>query len=346
MKNKLNYPSGLLVLAFLLAGCSPEASPAAKVSLPESTEATGEMISPAVEVLDQEIANGSVTIPTVSLAADGWVVIHTINEEGKPGSVIGYAPAPAGTSNNITVEIDEAQVTPKLFAMLHVDAGIAGTYEFPGDDTPVMDGDAVVVKPFNLNGLNPFVRASDQSIQDGAVMVDAAYMTQAGWVVIHTANEEGKPGPVIGNAAIPEGYSTNIQVPIDSENATPKLFAMLHIDAGIAGTYEFPGDDIPVSVGDAIVLTPFDTEVALSSIGVRIANFSFGPNELEIKVGTTVTWTNEDSVAHTATSDDGSFDSGSLRQGSSYSFTFSEPGTFSYICTFHPSMTGTITVLP
>lgn len=77
---------------------------------------------------------------------------------------------------------------------------------------------------------------------------------------------------------------------------------------------------------------------------IEIVDFAFSPPSLTISVGDTVTWTNADSVVHTATSTSGAFDSGELAQGASYSLTFSEAGTYDYLCTPHPSMTGTIVV--
>lgn len=77
---------------------------------------------------------------------------------------------------------------------------------------------------------------------------------------------------------------------------------------------------------------------------VKIANFAFDPASLTISVGTTVKWTNEDSAQHTATADDGSFDSGQLRKGQSFTFTFTKEGTFTYICVNHANMKATIIV--
>ncbi len=77
---------------------------------------------------------------------------------------------------------------------------------------------------------------------------------------------------------------------------------------------------------------------------ITIANFSFQPGTLTIPAGTTVTWTNNDSVAHTTTSDTGLWDSGSLASGRSFSFTFNQPGTFPYHCAIHPFMKGSIVV--
>jgi len=78
---------------------------------------------------------------------------------------------------------------------------------------------------------------------------------------------------------------------------------------------------------------------------VAIVDFAFAPATLTITAGDTVTWTNDDDVAHTATSTAGAFDSGLLDQGDSYSLAFTTPGTYDYLCTPHPSMTGRIVVL-
>ena len=82
-----------------------------------------------------------------------------------------------------------------------------------------------------------------------------------------------------------------------------------------------------------------------ADLGIDIAGFAFDPNPMAIHVGQTVGWTNSDSVGHTATADDGSFDSGTIAPGaSSAGVTFSTAGTFAYHCTIHSSMHGTIVV--
>jgi plastocyanin len=81
--------------------------------------------------------------------------------------------------------------------------------------------------------------------------------------------------------------------------------------------------------------------------GVSIAGLAFNPPGLNVKTGTKVTWTNNDNVTHTVTSDNGGFtSSGNLGPGSSYSVTFTTAGSFSYHCTIHPTMKGTINVTP
>ena len=77
---------------------------------------------------------------------------------------------------------------------------------------------------------------------------------------------------------------------------------------------------------------------------VRISDSTFSPATLTISVGDTVTWRNADDRPHTVTSDDGAFDSGNLDEGQGFSFTFTEPGTYTYRCDYHPDMRATIVV--
>lgn len=78
---------------------------------------------------------------------------------------------------------------------------------------------------------------------------------------------------------------------------------------------------------------------------VTIVSYAYQPVNLQVKVGTTVTWTNQDSVAHTVTFRDSSLkSSGLLRQGDSYTYTFTKAGTYLYYCAVHPNMTAQVTV--
>ncbi len=88
------------------------------------------------------------------------------------------------------------------------------------------------------------------------------------------------------------------------------------------------------------------TPAAVSASAVTISSSGFAPNPLQIKVGTTVTWTNTDSAAHTVTSDTGLFDSGPINSGGTYIYTFSQAGTFGYHSTGDANLTGSITVTP
>jgi plastocyanin len=77
---------------------------------------------------------------------------------------------------------------------------------------------------------------------------------------------------------------------------------------------------------------------------VKIDNFSFGPAELTVAAGTTVTWTNRDDIPHTVVSTDKVFKSKVLDTEEKFSYTFTQPGSFPYFCSIHPKMTGKIVV--
>lgn len=77
---------------------------------------------------------------------------------------------------------------------------------------------------------------------------------------------------------------------------------------------------------------------------VKIDNFSFGPANLTVAAGTTVTWKNNDDVPHTVVSDEKLFKSKALDTDDKFSYTFTKPGTYNYFCSVHPKMTAKIVV--
>ena len=81
-----------------------------------------------------------------------------------------------------------------------------------------------------------------------------------------------------------------------------------------------------------------------NSNSISIANMSFIASATTVTKGTTVTWTNNDNMAHTVTADDNSFNSGNLNKGATFSHTFNSIGTVAYHCSIHPNMTGSVAV--
>jgi len=77
---------------------------------------------------------------------------------------------------------------------------------------------------------------------------------------------------------------------------------------------------------------------------IKIDNFTFGPSELKVPVGATVTWTNRDDIPHTVVSSDKAFKSKVLDTDEKFAFTFTTAGRFPYFCSIHPKMTGTVIV--
>lgn len=108
--------------------------------------------------------------------------------------------------------------------------------------------------------------------------------------------------------------------------------------------YAYSRSGMYAGSGGATNASPTSGAVSVAGNAVMISNFSFSPASLTVKAGDTVTWTNGDSVGHSAISDDGSFDTGIIAVGQKGTVTFKKAGTFTYHCSVHPSMKATIVV--
>lgn len=100
-----------------------------------------------------------------------------------------------------------------------------------------------------------------------------------------------------------------------------------------------------VATAAAAMAAVHTLQAASTSSGVTISDYKFAPTSVTVHVGDTVTWTNNGPTAHTATANDGSFDTGNLNKGATGQFTFTKAGTFGYHCTPHPFMKASVTVL-
>ena len=96
--------------------------------------------------------------------------------------------------------------------------------------------------------------------------------------------------------------------------------------------------------GKTLSARPAAPATGAGPVAVHISNFTFGPKIVTVKVGQTITWTNDDDIPHTVVATDKSFRSKVLDTGQSFSFTFTKPGQVAYFCSLHPMMTGKVTV--
>jgi plastocyanin len=90
---------------------------------------------------------------------------------------------------------------------------------------------------------------------------------------------------------------------------------------------------------------PAPSGEARRSEKVKIVEFTYQPDPVTVQEGGKVIWQNEDAAPHTATADDGSFDTGTIEQGKLGSETFKEAGSYPYFCEIHPDMRGTVEVV-
>ena len=118
-------------------------------------------------------------------------------------------------------------------------------------------------------------------------------------------------------------------------------------DAGNGATTEAPA---ATETTDAEEAPSSNSETAPSgdarlSEKVEIIDFAYDPDPVTVEEGGKVIWINRDSAPHTATADDGSFDTGTLDEGKLKSESFKTPGEYAYICSIHPEMQGTVVVV-
>jgi plastocyanin len=100
------------------------------------------------------------------------------------------------------------------------------------------------------------------------------------------------------------------------------------------------GGMLGLLAGVAVMAAPAGAD----DMAVKIDNFTFAPQRVTVKAGTTVTWTNQDDIPHTVASATKAFKSKVLDTDDKFSFTFTTTGVYEYFCSLHPHMTGTIVV--
>jgi glucose/arabinose dehydrogenase/plastocyanin len=145
-----------------------------------------------------------------------------------------------------------------------------GTYGYFCTIHPQMTAEVVVTADNVTDG--PGVVVEDQEIAGESIVVAEVVSDGPGWIVIH-AEENGTFGPIIGYSPVTDGMNTDVPVGLEMANVTDTLYAMLHIDAGTVGVFEFPGPDEPVTVDGEVLAPAFSvaapavtTEVALELV--------------------------------------------------------------------------------
>lgn len=146
-----------------------EAAAAQPTAAPAAATPTG-----SVDVSDQPLAEGGITVAKVTAGQDGWIVAH-LDEADKPGKVLGQTAVKAGDNNNVKIALSESvPVGGKLWPMLHIDAGAVGTYEFPGPDAPVIIGGNIIMKQISVTAGGPATLPRTGSAETSAGLLLAA----------------------------------------------------------------------------------------------------------------------------------------------------------------------------
>jgi uncharacterized repeat protein (TIGR01451 family) len=135
-----------------------------------------------------------------------------------------------------------------------------------------------------------------------------------------------------------------VSTPRPSVTAAPTLLPAPTVSGVATSVKATPTRVVPTATPLPAPAGPATVSVKIVQPGTSATTWGYSPSTITIHVGDTVTWTNVGAMAHTVTADDGSFDSGSLNTGDTWSMTFQTAGTFTYYCTPHPWMKGTVIV--
>jgi hypothetical protein len=104
-----------------------------------------------IQVGAQPVEDARIVIKQVDGAGPAWVVIHLQNADGSMGAVIGYAAVCNGQTQYLPIALDMSKIKPNLIAVLHMDKGTIGKFEFPGEDAVAKWGGSVVETAFTVS---------------------------------------------------------------------------------------------------------------------------------------------------------------------------------------------------
>jgi len=269
----------LAILGLLLAGCqpiendlatplTPVAQPApegnAEPAEPQMVTLQATVVASALRVRKEADARSPIIagliqddlIPVIGRTDDGsWLMVRVPDVE-----TIGWV-----WSEDVTLNGDAAalRVSHNVEAMpaetVSADSSeVTATGDETGDETTAEtasdDGETAVGAAAGedlddgsmaMQDLKPSLTVVAQDVIRGTITVAEAAAPEKGWIVVH-ADDAGSFGPIIGQAPVEAGVHTDLTVYIDVDAATETLYAMLHIDGGVFGVFEFPGPDMPV----------------------------------------------------------------------------------------------------
>lgn len=122
------------------------------------------------------------------------------------------------------------------------------------------------------------------------------------------------------------------------------VLAAFVLSFAACGGYSAPSTSTAPSPAPAPTPGGVASSVAIVTGAETLGNRAYSPDTLSVAAGSTVTWTNTDAIAHTSTSDGNAWNSQTILPGGKFSFTFQNAGTYSYHCSIHPGMVGTVVV--
>lgn len=248
---------------------SPAETPSATAT-PRATATTAPTPTPTpptpmLQAIQQRIDEERVVVISDVVSPEaGWLVVYAGGDDSQE-EVIGYAAVPAGSSQDVAVEIDPFAVTPMLTARLHADSSEAGVFEYPGADPPLEQDGRPVEATFavTLDLVLPALAVADQVIdKEGLVQVTSATVPETGWIALH-ADEGGEPGQILGQTPLAPGEHSDVVITFDWHRATTPMHLLLYEDLGVAGRFEPETVDAPFTYQGNPISATFSTTLPL-----------------------------------------------------------------------------------
>jgi hypothetical protein len=220
----------------------------------------GITLPPDAYILDQPVVNRSITIERIISDGPAFAVVYA-DDNGAPGFIIGSESLQDGLNVQVVVELLETAVTPQLFILIHEDSTPGDAFDFPANDPPrLFNGRLPAPFTFQTNPGNYLVTRDQLLVKDEgetAVVVPLVVVDVPVWVAVHE-NDAGEVGELLGIVNLQPGINRFISVPIDPPGDNVQLMAVLYLDAGTLGIYDFPvGGDVPLQRNRRMIQSPF-----------------------------------------------------------------------------------------
>lgn len=218
-------------------------------------------VAPIINAANQPLTDtGELEIASVVTPEDGWLVLYAM-PDGELGEVLAFTAVATGLNQALSLTIDPQQATATLVAMLHIDGGESGEFEFPdGLDLPLEWESAMIATIFTLNFQlsEPVVEVADQVVtEDGVVQVDSVLLPQDGWLAIH-AEVDGRLTELLGVVPLAAGLHEGVAITIPWREGTPTLYGALYADNGRSLYFDYQAEDILLQTNGEPVVAKFD----------------------------------------------------------------------------------------
>lgn len=234
---------------------------------------------PSLTVDDQALINNSIMVESITVAQDGWVVVHADNGDAPQVPDIISQPVylPAGTYSEVEIPFTNdanIEANDQVWVMLHSDTDTEAVYEFDGgeEDPPIMvDGEILMTEITITDVVTEDVSAtildvSDQALVDNTITIDNIFMVQDGWVVVHADNNGAPQVPEIISEPVylEAGQHSDVEINFESSadlEVGDTVWVMIHNDTGLREVYEFDGIgllDLPVFIDGTALVTAIE----------------------------------------------------------------------------------------